>query len=63
MNSILDHPLVSARYFFPRPDRFDRPFFVDCDDALLGCFLQNNHPGAPVIIHFHGNGEIGRAHV
>ena len=57
MTSILDHPLVSSRYFFPQTARFADPFFVDCGDARLGCFFRHNHPGAPVIIHFHGNGE------
>ena len=57
MTSILDHPLVSSRYFFPQPARFADPFFVECGDVRLGCHLRYNHPGAPVIIHFHGNGE------
>jgi hypothetical protein len=57
MTSLLDHPLVSSRYFFPQPTRFADPFFVDCGDALLGCHFRHNHPGAPVIVHFHGNGE------
>jgi hypothetical protein len=57
MTLFLDHPLVASRYFFPQPCRFADPFFVDCEDARLGCFLRCNHPGAPIIVHFHGNGE------
>ena len=57
MTSYLDHPLVASRYFFPHPCRFADPFFVECGDARLGCFLRYNHPGAPGIVHFHGNGE------
>ena len=57
MTSLLDHPLISSRYFFPRPCRFGAPFYVDCGDARLGCYFSHSHPGQPVIVHFHGNGE------
>lgn len=53
---VLDHDLIAARYFFPRPDVVDDPFIVRCDDAELSCFYAS--PGSDVtMIHFHGNGE------
>ena len=56
--SILDHPLITERYFFPRADRFEDPFWVDAGEARLGCFLHGKHPGGRTVVHFHGNGEI-----
>jgi len=57
-NSILNHPLISQRYFFPRRDAFAEPFWVDCDGARLACTYRRNHPDAKTIVHFHGNGEV-----
>lgn len=56
--SILDHPLITERYFFPRRQAFDAPFWIDCGDARLGCHYHEIDPGARTIVHFHGNGEI-----
>lgn len=56
--SILDHPLISERYFFPREERFDNPFWVETDGVRLGCYFYQPHPGAKTLVHFHGNGEI-----
>ena len=56
--SILDHKIVSSRYFFPRAKEFKNPFYVDCDGARLACYYQNKHPDAKTIVFFHGNGEI-----
>jgi pimeloyl-ACP methyl ester carboxylesterase len=55
--SILDHPLLSGRYFFPLPARFDDPFFVEGTGYRLGCRYRRVDAAAPTIIHFHGNGE------
>ena len=55
--SPLDHPLLSGRYFFPWPSRFDNPFFIDGDGFRLGCRYRLDSIGAPTVIHFHGNGE------
>ncbi len=56
---LLDHPVISARYFFPRrspvPDagRWE----VDVGDAVLHCW--RHEAGAPrCFVHFHGNGEV-----
>jgi pimeloyl-ACP methyl ester carboxylesterase len=54
---LLDHPLLSARYFYPWPNRFDEPFFVEGDGFRLGCRYCPVHDEGPTIIHFHGNGE------
>ncbi len=56
--SILDHPAISSRYFFPRLGRLDAPFWVDCGTHKLACHLHAPHPGARTLVHFHGNGEI-----
>jgi len=55
---ILNHPLISERYFFPRREGFDIPYWIDCDDARLACYYHEVSPGAPIVVHFHGNGEI-----
>jgi alpha-beta hydrolase superfamily lysophospholipase len=54
---ILDHPLLTSRYFYPWPNSFDEPFFVEGDGFRLGCRYRHLHDDAPTIIHFHGNGE------
>ncbi len=56
-DQFLDHPTLSARYFFPWPNHFDDPFFVHGDGFRLGCRYCRVHDDAPTIIHFHGNGE------
>ena len=58
MHSLLDHPLISSRYFFPRPDAPIHPFSVDVEGATLACARYEMHPGAPWLVHFHGNGEV-----
>src|SRR5512146_1529131 len=55
--SLLDHPLLAARYFYPWPSRFADPFFVEGDGFRLGCRYRRVSADAPTIIHFHGNGE------
>ena len=57
-SALLDHPLISQRYFFPRRDGIPRPFWVGCGDARLACFYEQKDPDALTIVHFHGNGEI-----
>lgn len=56
--SILDHPLIAERYFFPRRERFADPFWVEAGAERLGCYFHRPHPGAKTLVHFHGNGEI-----
>ncbi|MDD2366738.1 MAG: alpha/beta hydrolase [Desulfuromonadaceae bacterium] len=54
---ILDHPTLTARYFYPWPNRFDDPFYVQGDGFRLGCHNRHISDDLPTIIHFHGNGE------
>ena len=57
-DSILNHPLISERYFFPREETFTDPFWIDCGDARLACHYHEIDPQALTIVHFHGNGEV-----
>ena len=58
MAHLFDHPLISERYFFPRPGQVIDETRVE----LEGCTLSNHHserdPEAPTVLYFHGNGEI-----
>ena len=57
--SILDHPLVASRYFFPRPDAFLNPRWIDAaDGSKLACYYQEVNPVAKTVVYWHGNGEV-----
>jgi alpha-beta hydrolase superfamily lysophospholipase len=58
--SVLDHPLLSARYFFPRRDAVEHPFLVTASDgtSVLACYRAAPHKGALTVLHFHGNAEV-----
>ncbi len=56
--SLLDHPIISQRYFFPRPDPVPQTFWVDCPGARLACSYHEISPKARTLVHFHGNGEV-----
>ena len=59
MTSLLNHPLISERYFFPRTEAPAQPFWVDCNDGVrLACAYHETNPAAPTVVHFHGNGEV-----
>jgi pimeloyl-ACP methyl ester carboxylesterase len=59
MASLLDHPLIASRYFFPRRDPVEAPFVVSTSDGQrLACYRSTPHPGALTVLHFHGNAEI-----
>ncbi|MBT3210044.1 MAG: alpha/beta hydrolase [Bacteroidetes bacterium] len=58
MKSILNNKIISERYFFPRKDYFENPYWIDCGNANLGCKYFIKDKSAKTIIHFHGNGEI-----
>lgn len=55
----LNHPIISERYFFPRPGQ-PEPYhdFRGIDGARLRCHHRKAHPEARTLVHFHGNGEI-----
>lgn len=57
IDPILDHPLLTARYFYPLPNHFSAPFFVKGNGFSLGCRYLHLSDEHPTIIHFHGNGE------
>jgi pimeloyl-ACP methyl ester carboxylesterase len=64
--SALDNPTILQYLFHPRqegpyrgsgPDRED--FYIPVADGVsLGASLHYSDPGAPVVLFFHGNGEI-----
>ena len=59
MPSLLDHPVLSQRYFFPRPDLPAAPLVrIAVKGAQLACCHAPGDPGAPTLIFFHGNGEV-----
>jgi alpha-beta hydrolase superfamily lysophospholipase len=55
---IIDHALLTARAFFPRPTRVADPFLVETDGAVLACYRSAPFEDALTAIHFHGNGEV-----
>ncbi len=56
--SILDHPTLSQRYFFPRRDAPPSIFWIDCKEARLACAYVAPHRDSLTLVHFHGNGEV-----
>lgn len=58
MNDVLNHPLITQRYFFPRRGCVSNPMMIDVDGARLACVYHEIHPRAKTLVHFHGNGEI-----
>ncbi len=55
--SILNHHIISERYFFPEKESFENPYFIDCKGIKLSCYYQNKYPDSKTVIYFHGNGE------
>jgi pimeloyl-ACP methyl ester carboxylesterase len=55
---ILDHPVISERYFFPRTAPLSDAVMVDVPGAQLACWRSAPPSDRPVLLHFHGNGEI-----
>jgi fermentation-respiration switch protein FrsA (DUF1100 family) len=53
--NLLDHPLISERYFFPRANALAEPFRVETHGIELLC---HRTAGNPMLVHFHGNGEV-----
>jgi pimeloyl-ACP methyl ester carboxylesterase len=60
MTSVLDHPVLNRRYFFPRPARFSNPLWVQTDGAELACSFHQVDGAELTVVHFHGNGEVVR---
>ncbi|MEM1033308.1 MAG: alpha/beta fold hydrolase [Myxococcota bacterium] len=55
--TLLDHPIIAQRYFFPRPARVEAPWVVATGGERLVGMRRGAHGGATVL-HFHGNGEV-----
>lgn len=55
---LLDHPLISGRYFYPRRARPRARLDVEVEGATLACALHRADPDGHVVVHFHGNGEV-----
>ncbi len=54
---VLDHRIVSRRYFFPRMTPPPDPFVVRTGGVELACHRGTaGHPRT--LLHFHGNGEV-----
>jgi pimeloyl-ACP methyl ester carboxylesterase len=58
VTSILDHPLISARYFFPRREPLRNAFVVESAGIQLACYHHAPRVGAKTVVYFHGNGEV-----
>src|SRR5262245_13674164 len=58
-STILDHPLVASRYFFPRRAVISDPHWVEAaDGSRLACYSRVVNPDAKTVVYFHGNGEV-----
>lgn len=58
---ILDHAVISARYFFPRRAPVPGPGAVEVTAAsgdTLGCYHDVLEGADRTVVHFHGNGEV-----
>lgn len=58
MKDLLNHSLISQRYFFPRQGFLTEPYMIAVDGAQLACSYHEVDPRARTLVHFHGNGEI-----
>ena len=58
MTHLLDHPVISERYFFPQRVPLDDACRVRSQDLELGCWRSAPPSERPVLLHFHGNGEV-----
>ncbi len=56
MAHISDHPIISERYFFPRPGTAGKTKVETGGESLACAFVDKGHDYT--LLHFHGNGEI-----
>lgn len=57
--SLLNHPLIAQRYFFPVRTRVPDATLVPIDVGALTCWRSAPAgSGRPVLVFFHGNGEL-----
>ncbi len=58
-SALLDHSIISDRYFYPRRAAFADPYWVEAaDGSHLGCYYRHVDTAAKTVIYFHGNGEV-----
>jgi pimeloyl-ACP methyl ester carboxylesterase len=55
---LLDHPIISARYFFPSRAKLPGACWVESQGLRLACWRSAPPSDKPVLVHFHGNGEL-----
>lgn len=58
LDPILDHDLISQRYFFPQSQPLPDATFVNTSGGRLACWRSAPPSDRPVLVHFHGNGEL-----
>ncbi len=57
--TLLDHPVVAQRYFYPRAAAFPEPYWIEAaDGSRLACSYHAVNSEAPTVVYFHGNGEV-----
>lgn len=55
---LLDHPIIAERYFFPQQVELPDATWVPTPVGPLGCWRSAPPSDRPVMVHFHGNGEL-----
>ena len=56
---LLNHPVISERYFFPRPGSPVQPLELQgADGVKLVCSEKRVANATKTLVHYHGNGEI-----
>jgi len=60
---LLDHPLISRRYFFPVQAPLPGAWRVPCAGGELACYRLGHQADRPTLLHFHGNGEVVADHL
>lgn len=58
--NLLDHPIVSERYFFPRPTPPLEPRVVTTRGGCELWCAVSDAASSKTVVHFHGNGEVVR---
>jgi fermentation-respiration switch protein FrsA (DUF1100 family) len=57
--TLLDHPIIADRYFYPRAATLADPYWIAAaDGSRLACVYRVINPEAPTVVYFHGNGEV-----
>ena len=51
-NDILNHQLISERYFFPQKAELPQAVMVPVAGASLGCWRSGPPSDKPVLLHF-----------